>query len=120
MTSATTSSVFWSVSMPTAPSPEAGHRPGLARRRPPATRPTPAPEPAPAATKAAGDAGGAPVGRLTVSVTEAASMLGISRALAYELVARGEVQSVRLGRRVVVPVVALRAMVAGGDLPPAA
>ena len=51
----------------------------------------------------------APV-RLALSVTEAAELLGISRALAYELVARGELPSVRLGRRVVVPRVALLAM----------
>ena len=42
-------------------------------------------------------------GRLVLSVTEAADMLGISRGLAYELVARGELPSLRLGRRIVVP-----------------
>jgi len=41
--------------------------------------------------------------RLTLSVTEAAELLGISRALAYELVARGELPSLQLGRRLVVP-----------------
>lgn len=41
--------------------------------------------------------------RLTLSVSEAARLLGVSRALAYELVARGELPSLRLGRRVVVP-----------------
>ena len=43
--------------------------------------------------------------RTTVSssVTEAATALGISRAHAYELVARGELPSLRLGRRIVVP-----------------
>jgi excisionase family DNA binding protein len=41
--------------------------------------------------------------RLTVSVTEAAELLGISRALAYELVARGELPSLQFGRRLVVP-----------------
>jgi excisionase family DNA binding protein len=40
-------------------------------------------------------------------------VLGISRALAYELVARGELPSIRLGRRVVVPRARLAAMVAG-------
>jgi excisionase family DNA binding protein len=119
MTSATTSSVFWSVSMPTASPPGTGQRPRVARRPPPAARPTAVREPGDAATTAAA-VGDPPTPRLTVSVTEAASMLGISRALAYELVARGEVPSVRLGRRVVVPVAALRAMVAGGDPTPAA
>ena len=42
-------------------------------------------------------------GRLTLSVTEAAGLLGISRAFAYVLVARGELPSLRFGRRVVVP-----------------
>jgi excisionase family DNA binding protein len=41
--------------------------------------------------------------RLTLTVDEAAQVLGISRALAYELVARGELPSLRLGRRIVIP-----------------
>lgn len=41
--------------------------------------------------------------RLTVNVEEAAEILGISRALAYSLVARQELPSLKLGRRVVVP-----------------
>lgn len=41
--------------------------------------------------------------RLTVSIEEAAGLLGISRALAYELVRRGELPQLRLGRRVVIP-----------------
>lgn len=45
--------------------------------------------------------------RAVFCVTEAAEVLGISRALAYELVRRGELPSVRLGRRVVVPRIAL-------------
>jgi excisionase family DNA binding protein len=42
-------------------------------------------------------------GRLTLTVEQAAVLLGISRGLAYELVARGELPSLRLGRRIVVP-----------------
>jgi len=49
--------------------------------------------------------------RLTMTVEEAADALGISRALAYELVARSELPSLRLGRRIVVPRRALEAMV---------
>ena len=41
--------------------------------------------------------------RLALSVEEAGFLLGISRDLAYDLVARGEIPSVRLGRRLVVP-----------------
>ncbi len=41
--------------------------------------------------------------RLTMSVEDAARVLGISRAFAYELVARGELPHLRLGRRLLVP-----------------
>ncbi len=41
--------------------------------------------------------------RLALSVEEAGSLLGISRDLAYDLVARRELPSVRLDRRLVVP-----------------
>jgi excisionase family DNA binding protein len=44
-----------------------------------------------------------PRDRLVFSVEEAAYLLNISRALAYELVARGEIPSIRLGRRIVIP-----------------
>ena len=49
--------------------------------------------------------------RLVVSMAEAGQLLGVSRAFAYELAARGELPTIRLGRRVVVPKVALLAMV---------
>jgi len=52
------------------------------------------------------------VERLTLSVEEAALMLGISRALAYELVRRGDLPRLRLGRRIVVPRRALEELVA--------
>ena len=48
--------------------------------------------------------------RLTVTVEEAAEMLGISRAFAYKLVKKDELPIVRLGRRVVVPRRALETM----------
>lgn len=41
--------------------------------------------------------------RLALSVDEAAALIGVSRDLVYDLVARGEIPSVRLGRRIVVP-----------------
>ena len=44
---------------------------------------------------------------LVVTVTEAAEMLGISRSLAYELARTGQLPSLRLGRRLVVPRAAL-------------
>lgn len=49
--------------------------------------------------------------RLAVGVTEAAQMLGISRSLAYELAHRGELPVIQLGRRLVVPIVALERLV---------
>jgi excisionase family DNA binding protein len=49
--------------------------------------------------------------RLTMSVEEASEVLGISRSLAYELVRRGDIPSLRLGRRLVVPVQGLEALV---------
>ena len=49
--------------------------------------------------------------QLVVSVGEAGRLLGVSRAFAYELAARGELPTIHLGRRIVVPKVALLAMV---------
>lgn len=45
--------------------------------------------------------------RLTLTVEEAAATLGISRAFAYEAVRRGEIPSIRIGRRILVPYAAL-------------
>ncbi len=45
--------------------------------------------------------------RAVLSVTEAAQVLGISRSHAYDLVARGDLPSLRLGRRVLIPATAL-------------
>jgi excisionase family DNA binding protein len=53
--------------------------------------------------------------RLTMTVGEAAVLLGISRALAYELVARGEIPAIRLGHRIVVPTKRLQDLLLGGD-----
>ena len=44
---------------------------------------------------------------LTLTVTEAGNLLGVSRSTAYELVRTGELDSVQLRRRVVVPVAAI-------------
>lgn len=42
--------------------------------------------------------------RRTYTVTETAELLGISRSTAYDLVSKGELHAIRLGRRWVVPV----------------
>jgi excisionase family DNA binding protein len=52
-----------------------------------------------------------PAGRpATLSITEAAAVLGIGRTLAYELARTGELPTLRLGRRLVVPRHALERM----------
>ena len=48
--------------------------------------------------------------RRTLTVDEAAAVLGISRTSAYEAVRRGEVPSIRIGRRVLISVNALEEM----------
>lgn len=48
--------------------------------------------------------------RLTYSVSEVAQLLGISRASAYTHVRTGEIPSITLGGRIVVPRRALEAM----------
>jgi excisionase family DNA binding protein len=44
---------------------------------------------------------------LTVTTPQAAQLLGISRNLAYEAVRRGEIPTIRIGRRILVPIVAI-------------
>jgi len=53
------------------------------------------------------------VERLTLSVDEAAQVLGISRTTAYECVRTGELRAVRLGRRLVIPKAAIADLLAG-------
>ena len=43
-------------------------------------------------------------GRATITVTQAAELLGISRTAAYDAARRGELPTRRLGHRLVVPV----------------
>jgi excisionase family DNA binding protein len=45
--------------------------------------------------------------RLTLTVEEAAAVLGISRAFAYDAVRRGEIPAIKIGRRILVPRLAL-------------
>lgn len=48
--------------------------------------------------------------RPTVPVDTAAELLGISRSSAFRAVRRGELPSIRLGRRIVIPTAGLRAL----------
>ena len=52
--------------------------------------------------------------RLCVTVPEAAVMLGISRNFAYELVKRQELPSVKFGKRLLIPRLALEKMLEEG------
>jgi excisionase family DNA binding protein len=55
--------------------------------------------------------------KMTLTVPEAAALLGISRALAYELVSRSELPALRLGRRLVIPRRALEALLESNNAP---
>jgi excisionase family DNA binding protein len=57
--------------------------------------------------------------RIAVSVEEAAESLGISRAHAFRLVERGELPTIRLGKRILVPIDRLQKLLQA-DQPPLA
>jgi len=50
--------------------------------------------------------------RLTLTVEEAAKLLGIGRQLAYERVKTGEIPAIKIGRRLLVPRSALEKLLA--------
>jgi len=52
---------------------------------------------------------------LTLTVEQAAKLLGIGRSTAYELVHTGDIPSLRLGRRIVVPKARLAEMLSDSD-----
>jgi len=59
--------------------------------------------------------------RLVYTVEEAATLLGISRSFAYEAVQRGDIPSMRIGRRILVPKAALERFLASsadGEIAP--
>ena len=53
--------------------------------------------------------------RQTYKVGEAAKLLGIGRNQAYEAVGRGELPTIKIGKRLLVPRAALDRMLNGGD-----
>jgi excisionase family DNA binding protein len=53
------------------------------------------------------------VERRTITITEAAKALGVSRNKAYEAAKRGEIPTIKLGKRILVPVAALERLLAG-------
>lgn len=55
--------------------------------------------------------------RATLTVPEAARLLGIGRDAAYRAAARGELPTLRVGRRILVPVAALDRMLGIQNVP---
>ena len=57
--------------------------------------------------------------KLVLSVEEARKMLGLSRGLTYEAIRNGEIPSIRIGHRILIPKVALERMlgVSGNAVP---
>jgi excisionase family DNA binding protein len=53
--------------------------------------------------------------RATITVEEAARILGIGRSGAYEAARTGRLPTLRLGKRIVVPKLALARMLSGGE-----
>jgi excisionase family DNA binding protein len=54
-----------------------------------------------------------------MTIEEAGEMLGLSRSSAYRAAARGELPTLRFGRRLVVPTPRLLALLGIGQVPPA-
>ncbi len=52
--------------------------------------------------------------RMTVTVEEAGALLGIGRNLAYQAVRSGEIPSIRIGKRLLVPRDALNGLLSAG------
>lgn len=57
--------------------------------------------------------------RATATVDEAAEILGLSRTTAYKAIHDGEIPSIKIGRRRLVPLAALEAMIDGSWKKPA-
>ncbi|MEV0152064.1 helix-turn-helix domain-containing protein [Nonomuraea sp. NPDC050733] len=51
-----------------------------------------------------------PLQRPTMTVREAAAVLGIDRGAAYDAVRRGELPALRIGRKIIIPTAPVRAM----------
>ena len=58
-----------------------------------------------------------PVERRTLTIKETAASLGISDWMVYEMVKRGELKTIRVGKRILVPVSALDQFVAENQSP---
>ncbi len=50
---------------------------------------------------------------LALSVSETSKRLGLSRSLTYEAIRTGQIPSIRVGRRILIPVTALQHLLSG-------
>ena len=53
------------------------------------------------------------IGRLTMTVTEAGKLLGVGRTSVYAAIRNGELPSFKIGRRILVPTLALARKIEG-------
>jgi excisionase family DNA binding protein len=53
--------------------------------------------------------------KTTLTVEETAKLLGISRGLAFQALRRGDIPSIRIGRRILIPRARLRALLDGDN-----
>ena len=58
--------------------------------------------------------------RRTISVEEAGRLLGLSRASSYQAAASGELPTIKIGRRLLVPKAMIRKMLGEAEAEPAA
>lgn len=58
--------------------------------------------------------------KIVLTVEEAGRLLGLSRPTAYQAAARGEIPSIRIGRRILVPVAALSKLLESAGTTPKA
>ena len=56
--------------------------------------------------------------RRTMTVEEAAAVVGVGRSTLYEYVKRGDIACVRLGRRIVIPLHVVEALLGATERPP--
>jgi excisionase family DNA binding protein len=54
--------------------------------------------------------------RLLLRVSEAAELIGVSRSMAYVMVARGELPVVRIGKAIRIPMAGLRRWIEAGEV----
>lgn len=57
------------------------------------------------------------VEKSTLTICEAAKILGVSRGLAYQLAREGKIPVIRLGKRIVVPKLSLQKLLSGESKP---